>query len=161
MTQERDASADARGQRFCLIAARFHERYVDRLLEGALAVLRNLGAVETDLEVVRVPGALELPLACRWAASSARFDAIVALGVVIRGETDHFRLVADGSSNGLLRVSLETGVPIVNGVLAAFTAEQAAARSGGERGNRGAEAALAAVQMAQLRRRMTVGQRNS
>lgn len=142
----------ADGLRFALVAARFNEAYVRRLADAAAEVLRHRGARDEDLERWWVPGAFELPLACRWAAASGRFDAVLAFGVVIRGETEHFRLVADASSDGLLRVGLDTGVPVLNGVLAAYDAEQAAARSGGALGNRGAEIALAAVQMARLRR---------
>jgi 6,7-dimethyl-8-ribityllumazine synthase len=145
---------EADGHRYCLVAARFNEAYVRRLVDAALEVLRHRGAAESDLEVVWVPGSFELPLACRWAARSGRFDAVLAFGVVIRGETEHFRLVAEGATQGLQRVALESGVPVLNGVLAAYDAGQAAARTGGELGNRGAEVALAAVQMAELRRRM-------
>jgi 6,7-dimethyl-8-ribityllumazine synthase len=95
-----------------------------------------------------------LPLACRWAAASRRFDAVLAFGVLIRGETEHFRLVAESATEALQRVALDTGVPVLDGVLAVNDAAQAAARTGGAIGNRGAEVALAAVQMAQLRRRM-------
>ncbi len=146
-----DAAADARGLRFGLVAARFNESYVRRLVEGAAGLLARHGAEPADLEPVWVPGSLELPLACRWVAEARRPDAIVALGVVIRGETEHFRLVADASAHGLLRVGLDTGVPVLNGVLAAHDAMQAADRSGGRMGNRGAEAALAAIRMARLR----------
>ena len=154
MTPETRPDQDARGHRFCLVAARFNQTYVERLLHGALETLKSRGAAEEDLEVLWVPGSFELPLACRWAADSRRFDAVVAFGVVIRGETEHFRLVADAASQGILRVALDTGVPVLNGVLAAYNAEQAAQRSGGALGNRGAEAALAAVQMARLRSRL-------
>jgi 6,7-dimethyl-8-ribityllumazine synthase len=145
---------EAQGHRFCLVAARFNEPYVRCLVDAALEVLRHRGAAASDLEVMWVPGSFELPLACRWAARSGRFDAVLAFGVVIRGETEHFRLVAEGATQGLQRVALETGVPVLNGVLAANDAGQVAARTGGEVGNRGAEVALAAVQMAQLKRRM-------
>lgn len=145
-------SHDASGLRFAIVASRFNETYVRRLADAAADVLRARGAADESLERWWVPGAFELPLACRWAAASGRFDAVLAFGVVIRGETEHFRLVADASSDGLLRAGLDTGVPVLNGVLAAYDAEQAAARSGGELGNRGAEVALAAVQMARLRR---------
>jgi 6,7-dimethyl-8-ribityllumazine synthase len=117
-------------------------------------VLRLRGAAEDDITVVWVPGSFELPLTCRWAAASGRYDAVLAFGAVIRGETDHFRIVADVSARGLLQAALETGVPVLNGVLAVFDAEQASARTGGALGNRGAEVALAAVQMGGLRRRM-------
>lgn len=143
---------DATGLRFALVASRFNEAYVRRLVDAAADVLRRRGAADDALERWWVPGSFELPLACRWAADTGRFDAVLAFGVVIRGETEHFRLVADASSDGLLRVGLDTGVPVLNGVLAAHDAEQAAARTGGALGNRGAEIALAAVQMARLRR---------
>ena len=148
---------DAHGHRYGLVAAHFNEAYVRRLVDAALDVLRGRGAADQDLEIVWVPGSFELPLACRWAADTGRFDAVLAFGVVIRGETEHFRLVADAASQGLLQVMLDTGVPVLNGVLAAHDAAQAAARTGGELGNRGAEVALAAVHMAQLRR--TLGRR--
>jgi len=143
---------DATGHRFCLVAARFNEGYVRRLVDAALEVLRHRGAAEADIEVIWVPGSFELPLACRWAAVERRPDAVLAFGVLIRGETEHFRLVAEEATRGLGQVALETGVPVLNGVLATRDAAQAAARTGGELGNRGAEVALAAVQMAQLRR---------
>jgi len=154
MARETRPGLDAHDHRYCLVAARFNEVYVKRLVEGALASLRQRGAAEDGLEVLWVPGSFELALACRWAAVTGRFDAVLALGVVIRGETEHFRLVAEASSRGLLDVMLETGVPVLNGVLAVHDAEQAAARTGGAVGNRGAEVALAAVQMANLRREL-------
>jgi 6,7-dimethyl-8-ribityllumazine synthase len=154
MADEQRPGHDASGHRFCLVAARYNEAYVRRLVDGALEVLRHRGAAEGDLEVVWVPGSFELPLACRWAAASRRYDAVLAFGVLIRGETEHFRLVAEGATHGLQRVALDTGVPVLNGVLATADADQAAARTGGEVGNRGAEVALAAVQMAALRRRL-------
>jgi 6,7-dimethyl-8-ribityllumazine synthase len=127
---------------------------VRRLVEGAAGVLAGHGADTGDLEPVWVPGSLELPLACRWVAEARRPDAILAFGVVIRGETEHFRLVADVSAQGLAQVSLETGVPVVNGVLAAYDVGQVEDRTGGRVGNRGAEAALAAIRMARLRREL-------
>lgn len=144
--------ADANGHRYCVIAARFNEPYVRRLVDAALAVLRQRGASEDNIDVAWVPGSFEVPLACRWAAESRRYDAVLAFGLVLRGETEHFRLVADAASHGILRVSLDTGVPVLNGVLAAYDPDQAAARTGGALGNRGAEIALAAVHMVRLRR---------
>jgi len=145
---------DARGHRFCLVASRFNEAYVARLVRAALDTLRARGAAEADVDVVWVPGAFELPLASRWAARTGRYDAVVALGVLIEGETEHYRLVAESATEGLVRVALETDVPVLNAVLAVHDAAQAEARAGGAVGNRGADAALAAVQMAGLRRRM-------
>ena len=144
--------SDARGLRFGVVAARFNEAYVTRLVDAALAVLKERGASDQDVEVAWVPGSFEVPLAARWMARSGRFDAVLAFGLVLRGETEHFRLVADAASDGLLRVALDTDVPVLNGVLAAYDADQAAARTGGSHGNRGAEIALAAVQMAALKR---------
>jgi len=152
MARELEPGHDAHGHRFCLVAARFNQACVRRLVDGALEVLGRGGAAADDLEVWWVPGSFELPLACRWAAESGRFDAVLAFGVLIRGETEHFRLVAEATSHGLMRVALETSVPVLNAVLAVHDADQAAARTGGDRGNRGAEVALAAVQMAGLRR---------
>ena len=146
--------AAATGRRFCVVAARFNHLYVERLVAAALEVLEGRGARAEDLEVVWVPGSFELPLAARWAADSRRFDAVLAFGVLIRGETEHFRLVAETATRGLLEVSLGTGVPVLDGVLAVHDAEQARARTGGAIGNRGAEVALAAVQMADLASRM-------
>jgi 6,7-dimethyl-8-ribityllumazine synthase len=145
---------DAQGQRYALVAARFNEDYVRRLVEGAVEVLVRRGASEEDLELVWVPGSMELPLAAAKLAGSGRFDAVLAFGVVIRGETYHFQLVADTAAAGLSRVALESGVPVLFGVLAAENAEQAAARCGGTLGNRGAETALAAIQMVDVCRRL-------
>lgn len=144
--------ADATGLRFCLVAAQWNEGIVTRLVDGALAVLANCGAADADVEVRWVPGSYELPVAALWAARSGSFDAVLAFGCVIRGETEHFRLVADAASQGLQRVALDTGVPVLNGVLAAYDAAQAESRSGGEHGNTGAQVALAGVRMARAMR---------
>jgi 6,7-dimethyl-8-ribityllumazine synthase len=151
MAHQHPLDHDGHGHRYCLVAARFNASYVERLVEGALGVLRQRGAREEDLEVMWVPGSFELPLACRWAAVSGRFDALLAFGTVIQGETEHHRIVAEVAARGLLQVMLETGVPVVNGVLAVRDAEQAEARTGGRLGNRGADAALAAVAMGRLK----------
>ena len=156
MASELRPGHDAHGHRYCLVAARFNEAYVKLLVDAALETLRGRGVAEQDLEVVWVPGSFELPLACRWAASSGRYDGVLALGVVIRGETDHHRILGDGAARGLLAVMMETGVPVLNGILAVLDAEQARARTGGALGNRGSEVALAAVQMGRLRREWAV-----
>lgn len=146
------SGVDARGRRFCLVAARFNQAYVRRLADEARGVLTRAGAAAGDVEEWWVPGSFELPLACRWAAESGRFDAVLAFGVLIRGETEHWSLVAEAATHGLMRVALDTSVPVLNGVLAVHDAEQAAARTGGDHGNRGAEVALAAIRMAGLAR---------
>jgi 6,7-dimethyl-8-ribityllumazine synthase len=141
----------AAGRRFAVIAARWNEAHVQRLVDAARDTLRRQGARDEDVELTWVPGSFELPVAAAWAAESGRFDAVLAFGVVIRGETEHFRLVADGAAQGLMRVALDSGVPVLNGVLAVEDAAQADARCGGSHGNTGAQTALAAVTMAELR----------
>jgi len=140
----------AAGLRFAVIAARWNETLVKRLVDAAVETLRRQGARDEDVELTWVPGSLELPVAASWAAESGRCDAVLAFGVVIRGETEHFRLVAEGAASGLQRVALDTGVPVLNGVLAVHDAAQAEARAGGTHGNNGAQVALAAVTMAGL-----------
>ena len=149
---------DATGLRFGIVAARFNEKYVQRLVDGALETLRRQGADEDAIELLWVPGSLELPLAANWLAlrrsadgQGPAFDAVLAFGVIIQGETEHFRLVADQCARGLLDVSLATGSPVLNGVLACYDAGQAEARLGGTMGHTGVTTALAAVRMARLR----------
>lgn len=141
---------DAQGARFAVVASRFNESYVRRMVDAAVDVLRQRGARDEDIMVCWVPGSLELPLAAQKLARAGRHDAILAFGVVIRGETFHFDLVARGAQEGLGRVALESGRPVLFGVLAVEDASQAEARCGGALGNRGAEVALAAVQMVAL-----------
>lgn len=140
----------AAGRRALLLAARYNAEIVDGLLEGALAALRRHGVPDEAILLIRVPGAWELPLAAR--AWLARPDAAlaVALGCVLRGETEHFRLVAEQASRGLLEVALATGKPVGNGLLAVHSREQALARAAPGPANRGAEAALAALELADL-----------
>ncbi len=143
---------DATGLRFGLVAARFNEKYVQRLVDGALETLRRQGADESALEVWWVPGSLELPLAARWLAEGPRASsAVLAFGVIVRGETEHFRLVADQCARGLLDVGLTTGTPVLNGVLACHDIAQVEARIGGAVGHTGISTALAAIPMARLR----------
>lgn len=140
------AELDATGLRVALVVSRFNESFCERLLAGALAELSRLGVNAADLHTVHVPGALEVPLALQWLAQSGRFDALVALGVVIRGETYHFEIVSNESARGVMDVQLETGVPVGNGILTTENDAQAEARIG-----KGAEAARVAVEMALLR----------
>ncbi len=140
-------NGDAGRERYAVIAASFNEMVVGRLLEGSLACFRGLGVGDDRLEVVWVPGAFELPLAARTAARSGRFDAVVCLGAVIRGETGHYDLVAGEAARGIQATALETGIPVLFGVLTTETLDQALDRAGGEHGNKGWDAALAATQM--------------
>jgi 6,7-dimethyl-8-ribityllumazine synthase len=144
----------ARDLRFAIVASRFNEFVVDRLVDGAIDALVRHGASEKNLEIVRVPGAFEMPLAVRRLAQTRRYDAIVALGAVVRGQTSHFDIVAGENASGLSRVQLESGVPVGNGVLTTESMEQAIDRAGGKAGNKGAEAALAALEMANLLKRI-------
>ena len=141
------------GRRVCVIVSRFNGAITDRLLEGAVRTLAERGVAAADLDIVSVPGAWELPLAARRAAERG-YEVIVALGCVIRGETAHFEHVSRGACEGLARVQLDTGVPVGLGVLTPHTLEQARARAGGELGNAGVEAALAALEMAGLAERL-------
>jgi 6,7-dimethyl-8-ribityllumazine synthase len=134
-------------ERYAVIAASFNEMVVRSLLDGALACFRALGIGDDRLEVVWVPGAFELPLAARTAAGTGRFDAVVCLGAVIRGETGHYDLVAGEAARGIQSAALETGIPILFGVLTTETLDQALDRAGGAHGNKGWDAALAATQM--------------
>jgi 6,7-dimethyl-8-ribityllumazine synthase len=144
------APADTAGKRFAVIAAAFNEAVVRKLLEGAVAGFREHGVGDDRLEVVWTPGAFELPLAARRAADSGRFDAVVCLGAVIRGETAHFDFVAGEAARGIQRASMDTGVPVIFGVLTTDNQDQALERAGGSRGNKGWDAALAAMQMVRL-----------
>ena len=140
--------------RFAILASRWNPRIVDALVDSARATLLANGVAETAIDVVRVPGAWELPMAARDLAHAGRHVAIVALGCVVRGDTRHYEQVADGASDGLMRVALDTGVPVMNGVLAVERFEDALARAGGSHGNKGEEAALVAIEMADLRRKL-------
>lgn len=135
-----------------IVAARFNSVVVDKLLQGALQALHAQGVRDENLTVVRVPGAFEIPLMAKKLACGGRHDAVIALGAVIRGETPHFEFVARECAHGLSRVALDTGLPVTFGVLTCDTLEQALARAGGSAGDKGADAALAALQMAGLLR---------
>ena len=151
MTPERfEGTFDGRDLRIAIVASRFNETIGRGLVEGAIDNLLRHGVPDRALSVAWVPGAFELPLAAKRIASSGDVDAVVCLGTVIRGETPHFDYVAGAAGTGILNASLETGIPITFGVLTADTTEQAAARAGGKMGNKGAEAALAAIEMANL-----------
>lgn len=136
--------ADAR---YAIVLSRFNSFIVEQLLLGALDVLRRMGVSEANITVVRVPGAYELPLICQKMADSKKYDALIALGAVIRGATAHFDLVAGESAKGLAQVSLRSGVPVINGVLTTDSIEQAIERAGTKAGNKGADAAMAAIEM--------------
>jgi 6,7-dimethyl-8-ribityllumazine synthase len=143
-----------RDERFCIISARFNEAIVDRLVEGAIDTLNRHGASDTQYDLVKVPGAFELPLAARRIAKTRTYDGIIALGTVIRGATPHFDFVCSECASGLNKVSLEFELPIGFGVLTTETIEQAVERSGTKAGNKGVDAALAAIEMVSLLRQL-------
>ncbi|HXF57266.1 MAG TPA: 6,7-dimethyl-8-ribityllumazine synthase [Actinomycetota bacterium] len=149
MTEVR-GTLEARGRRFAVVASSFNQLVVDRLVEGALACFRAHGVPDQDVTVAWVPGAFEIPLVARALAASGRFDAVVCVGAVVRGETPHFEHVARSAASGIQRVALETGVPVTFGVLTTDTVEQALDRAGGKHGNKGWDAAAAAIQVASV-----------
>jgi 6,7-dimethyl-8-ribityllumazine synthase len=144
----------ARGLRFGIVASRFNDFIVDRLLDAAVATLTKHGVAPTDIEIVRVPGAFETPLAIKKLAASRRYQALIALGCVIRGATAHFDYVAGEASRGIAHVSLTDEIPVGFGILTVDTIEQAIERAGTKAGNKGVDAALAAIQMANVLRQL-------
>ncbi|ABM61673.1 MULTISPECIES: 6,7-dimethyl-8-ribityllumazine synthase [Halorhodospira] len=140
--------------RFALVAARFNDLIVDRLIDGAADTLRRHGVPEEHLELIRVPGSFELPLAVQRVADAGRADAVIALGAVIRGGTDHHQYVAAECTKGVAQAMMGSGVPVSYGVLTVETVEQAIERAGTKAGNKGAEAALSALEMVDLMRQL-------
>ncbi len=140
--------------RFCLVVARFNSFVVESLLAGAIDTLKRHGAEDADLTLVRVPGAFEMPLAVERLAAKGGYDAIVAIGAVIRGGTPHFEYVAGECVKGIAQVSLKHGVPVAFGVLTVDSIEQAIERAGTKAGNKGAEAAMSAIEMVNLLRQI-------
>lgn len=135
---------------YALVVGRWNSFVVEHLVDGAIDTLRRHGVTDTQITVIRAPGAFEIPLVCRQVAAKGGFDAIVALGAVIRGGTPHFEHVAGECTKGIAQVSLEYGIPVAFGVLTVDSIEQAVERSGTKAGNKGAEAALSAIEMVSL-----------
>ena len=150
MAHTYEGSFDGRNLRVAVVVGRFNETIGKQLLEGALDCLKRHQVADSDISIVWVPGAFEIPAVAKRIAASGEVDAIVCLGAVIRGETAHFDYVAGHASNGIGAVALETGLPITNGILTTENTEQARDRAGGKLGNKGAEAALAAIEMTNL-----------
>ena len=138
------------GLKFGLVVARFNEFFTQKLLEGAQDALLRHGVNEEDIEVAWVPGSFEIPLTALKLAQSKRYDAIICLAAVIRGGTPHWEYIAAEATKGIARVGLETGLPVINGIITADTLEQAIERSGTKAGNKGFEAAVSAIEMANL-----------
>jgi len=142
------------GARFAIVASRWNARITDTLVAGARQCLADNGVPDGAVDVVRLPGAWELPMAAQRLATDGAHRAVIALGCVVRGDTRHYEHVADLCAQGLMRVALDTGVPVLNGVLAVERVEDAEARAGGSHGNKGEEAALAALEMVDLLERL-------
>jgi 6,7-dimethyl-8-ribityllumazine synthase len=147
----------AEGLRFGIVASRFNELIVRRLVSGAIDALQRHGATEEMIELAWVPGAFELPIAAQRMAQSERYDAILCLGAVIRGATPHFEYVAAEAAKGIAKVGLDAAMPVIYGVLTADTIEQAIERAGTKAGNKGFDAAMAAIEMANLYRAVEKG----
>ena len=150
MPKFHEAKLIAEGKKFALVVSRFNDFITEKLLSGALDALIRSGAADEDLEVVKVPGAFEIPLVAKKMANTKRFDAIICLGAVIRGSTPHFDYVSAEVSKGVAMVGMESEIPIIFGVITTDTIEQAIERAGTKAGNKGWSAAIAAVEMANL-----------
>lgn len=153
MVRTLEGDLQGQGLKVAIVASRFNAFITDRLVEGALDALRRHGVEEKDISLAKVPGSFELPLAARR-ASAGKVDAVVALGALIRGGTPHFDYLSAEVTKGLAQVMLETGVPVAFGVLTTDTVEQAIERAGTKAGNKGFEAALSAIEMAKLLKKM-------
>jgi len=150
MPQVVEGSLVAKGRRFAIVASRFNDAVTSRLIAGAVDGLLRHGVAEKDILVVRVPGSFEIPVTVRRVATGGRYGAVICLGALVRGETPHFDVLAAEAARGAGQVALETGVPVIFGVLTTETIEQAMDRAGGKGGNKGWDAALAAIEMANL-----------
>jgi len=145
----------AKGLKFGIIAARFNDFITARLVDGALDALARHGVSEGDIELIKVPGAFEIPLAAKMLAQSKKYNAVICLGAVIRGATPHFEYVSAEVSKGVASVSMESGLPVIFGVLTTDTIEQAIERAGTKSGNKGWDAALSAIEMANLMKQLS------
>ena len=152
MSKVLEGRLNAEGCRFAIVASRWNELIVSRLVSGAEDALRRLGARDEDITIVRVPGSFEIPLAARRFAATGKFDAVICVGAIIRGETPHFDYIATEVTRGIADAAVETGIPVSYGIITADTVEQAVNRAGVKSGNKGFEAALSAVEMCNLLR---------
>ncbi|MBI5057172.1 MAG: 6,7-dimethyl-8-ribityllumazine synthase [Nitrospirae bacterium] len=149
-----EGELQAEGLKFAIIVSRFNDFITGKLLDGAVDALIRHGALEKNIDIIKVPGAFELPLVAKKAAQKKSYDAVICLGTVIRGATPHFDYVAAEASKGIATASMETGVPIAFGVLTTDTIEQAVERAGTKSGNKGWDAAMVAIEMAQLLKKL-------
>ena len=152
-----EGNLNAKGLKFAIVVSRFNSFVTDRLLAGALDGLARSGAADSDIEIVRVPGSWEMPVAVAAVAREKRHDAVLCLGAVVRGDTPHFDHIAAEAAKGMAQVSLETGVPVAFGLLTTNTLEQAIERAGAKQGNKGFDAAQSAIEMGNLMRELRRG----
>jgi 6,7-dimethyl-8-ribityllumazine synthase len=152
-THQGNLNAD--GFRFAIVASRWNDFLTSRLVEGALDALERLGAVENEVALFKVPGSFEIPLLARKLAATAKYDAVICLGTIIRGQTPHFDYIAGEVTKGIAQAGMETGVPVVYGIVTADTLEQAIDRAGVKAGNKGFEAAMSAVELVNLYKAVT------
>lgn len=145
-----EGELNAKGLKFCIIVSRFNDFITNRLFDGAMDVLLREGAVKEDIDVIKVPGSFEIPLVAKKVAQKNIHDAIICLGTIIRGATPHFEYIASEVAKGIASAGMETGIPMAFGVITADTIEQALERAGIKSGNKGADAAMVAIEMAQL-----------
>jgi 6,7-dimethyl-8-ribityllumazine synthase len=150
-----EGTRNAAGFRFALVVSKYHDFVTDRLQSGAVDTLTTGGVLPAAITVIRVPGAFEIPIAAQHAAETGRFDAVICLGCLIKGETPHFEFIASAVSQGLTAAAASTGVPMAFGVLTTLSAEEALARAGDGAGNKGREAATAAIEMASVVAQLT------
>ena len=150
MPKTYEGNLNAKGKKFGIVVARFNEFITSRLLNGALDCLKRHGAGENDIDIIWCPGSFEIPVVCQQALTAKTYDAVLALGAVIRGDTPHFDYVAGEVAKGVAQVMLQKGVPVIFGVITADTLEQAIERAGSKGGNKGAQAAQSAIEMANL-----------
>ncbi|MCG6552056.1 MAG: 6,7-dimethyl-8-ribityllumazine synthase [Candidatus Magnetominusculus sp. LBB02] len=149
-----EGDINAKGFRFCLIVSRFNDFITGRLLEGAVDALTRHGADSSDISIIKVPGSFEVPLIAKKAAESKSYDAVITLAAIIRGATPHFEYVAAEASKGIAAASMDTGVPISYGIITSDTIEQAIERAGTKSGNKGWDAAMTAIEMANLMKKL-------
>jgi 6,7-dimethyl-8-ribityllumazine synthase len=149
-----EGELQAKGLKFCIVISRFNEFITGKLLDGAMDALVRHGAAEDDIDIVKVPGSFEIPVAAKKMAMKGKHNAVICLGTVIRGATPHFEYISAEVSKGIASASMETGVPIAFGVITCDTIEQAVERAGTKSGNKGWDAALTAIEMAQLMKKL-------
>ena len=150
MVKTTEGQLIAKGKKFAIVVSRFNDFISKRLLEGAIDTLMRHGAKESELESVWVPGAFEMPVVANKLARSKKFDAVICIGAIIKGSTPHFEYVASEAAKGIAKVSLDTGIPVIFGVITAENLEQAIERAGTKDGNKGRDAAISAIEMANL-----------